>query len=221
MSQYLAYGAMAGAGLGYALKKLKRRNIPTKVLAQRNAQKIRRIQNGSLHELKTHDSTTSDTPNTTGLIVGLTLIAQGDTSLSRDGLQIMPKNLQFKIRVVKHGSATNTQVRIIIFKDKEQGGTLATVADLLEGDGTLDFTEHDTRPRFQILRDLDFIVQTGSETMIFRKGFIKLRGKIWFGGTSAAQTSQGKNNIYFYIVSSEATNLPSVIVQARLRFHDN
>lgn len=214
---YLAAGALVGT---YAGRYMKSRKVPTKELAIRNARKIKRIQRGSLHELKTHDAVVTTAPGTTGVITLLSGIGQGDTSLSREGLVIAPKNLQYRFRFVQHASATSTFIRVIIFTDTEQHGVIPGLLDLLEVDDDMSFIEHDTRPRFRILRDMNFVLGDTNVKEIFVKGYIKLRGKMNFGGTAATITSMGKNALFMYIVSSEASNVPARVTSFRLRYTD-
>ncbi len=223
MTQYIP-GALLGGYTGYQMYRKARANkdakLTAKKLALRNSQKIRNIQRGSLHELKTHDVSMAGTISTSGAITLLSGIGQGDTSLSRDGLQVQPRNLQFKIRLVMSATATATQVRFLIFKDTENLGTLPLIGDLLEADTTMDFTEHDTRPRFKIMRDINFNLSINGDRITFLKGFIKLKGKCWFEGTDATQASVGKNSLYVYLVSNEATNTPTHTCRFRMRFND-
>ncbi len=220
--QYVS-SAATGAYMGYLYNKAGRRQkarISAKNLAIQNSNQIRRIKGGLLHELKTHDTSTATAVSSTGAIKLLTAIAQGDTSLTRDGLEIRPKNLQVRVRLIMSASARASQVRIIIFKDTEQHGLVPTIAQLLEADDAMVFTEHDTRPRFQILRDKMYVMSLTGEQIVFDKFFIKLRGKINFSGTSASSTSMGKNTLYMYIVSNEATNTVIPAIFFRLRFTD-
>ncbi len=225
MAAALAHGAGA-----YALNRVygrfsrRRRVVPRgTTLPVRNAYKIRRIQQGYGQELKTFDITGNAVYDNSGSIISLSSIAQGDSSITREGLQIKPRHLLFRLHVNTHASATATQVRIIIFTDKQQNATAPTVAELLETDSVMFFPEHDTRPRFKIHRDMLFMVDPTTLQQRFKKGMIKFgkSAKIWYKGVAAAATSNGKNALYMYIVSNEATNTPTVQWQYRLRFIDN
>ncbi len=222
--QYLPYAAL-GAGMAYKTARRlgymdNRRQYRKKIkLPIRNAAKIRRLQ-GSV-EKNTNDTINSTSPTTTGVFTRISAIAQGDTSLTRTGLKIQPLSLFYKLFLTMHASATNTTVRVIIFTDREQQGTDPTAAQLLEADSTSAFTEHDTRPRFKIHRDMVIVMgANGPNTNVFLKGFIKFgaKSKIFYSGTSAAESSLGKNNLYAYILGSEATNVPLMNLSFRLRF---
>jgi len=228
-TQGMSYARLAGlsASAGYLGYKAYKRSRAWGArgrakLPIRNAAKIRRIQEGYGHEMKTHDLFNNTAGSTTGVIFGLSLIAQGDTSLSREGLQIKPKNMQYRFRITQNTGATTSFVRIMIFRDKDQTGvSLPTVTQLMESDSVDSFTEHDTRPRFTILRDMVIPMSiNGASRVHFIKGMINLgkRSKIWYLGTAASQGSQGKNNLYCYVVSSEAVQTVNLSLNFRLRY---
>ncbi len=146
MAQYIPH-ALAGGYAGYRYGKWrygKKKNFNKFKLAQRNAAKIKRLQNGDGQELFTHDVTTNTAPTTTGTFQRLSAIAQGDQSTNRHGLQIQPKHLQVRLRWTQHATATLSLLRIIFFIDKEQEGTDPTAAELLESDVVVSLPEHNT-----------------------------------------------------------------------------
>ncbi len=203
----------------YTLRYIK----PNPSKRSRLSKRITRLEKGYGKELKTHDTANSAAVDTTGTFATLSGIAQGDTSLTREGLQVRPRHLEWKIQATVHASASQSIWRCIIFVDRENQGVAPTAAQLLEADTIIAFPEHDTRPRFKILRDLiGTLFNDGGREIIFRKGIIRFgkRFKIWFSGTTGAEGSLGKNTLWAYFVSSEATNAPTVALQSRLRFVD-
>ncbi len=175
MHHYIPYGAKVINKYIGRRRNITATRVGTKKLALRNAQKIKRIQRGSLHELKTHDLINSTAIGSTGAIFGISLITQGDSSLTREGLQIQPTSLEYKLRLVINTSAVASVVRILIFRDTQQQGTIPTIAELLEADSTVSFKQHDTRPRFKILRDMIIPMSiTGSSRVQFIKGYTKM-----------------------------------------------
>ncbi len=221
-----ATSAVIGTGVGMAMRGVKNRifrgrgRYASKRGLSKLYQKVSRIERGFLKELKTFDTNTDSTRANTGNIFNLSNMAQGDTSITREGLQCQPRSLAFKLWVVAHASATATQFRMIIFKDKEQHGVVPTVAQLLEADDHDSFPEHSSRPRFKIYRDIQILVDNTGHKQDFIKGFIKFgkKAKIWYEGTNASQVSMGKNTLYVYTISSEATNVPNYTLDTRLRF---
>lgn len=214
-------GAILGAGALYrGYRRFRGRGRRKKKLAIRNAAKIRRLQQGFGHEKKTFDSVLSAAISTTGAITALSNMAIGDTHLTREGLQIRPASLEWKLDLRQHASATATTVRIIIFKDTQMSGTTPTVAELLELDAITSFMEHDTRPRFMVLRDMIFVFSINGNRVTYAAGGLKLKGKIWYTGSDASAAAQAKNNLFVYAVSNEAANTVANVMRFRLRFFD-
>lgn len=219
MSNYVP-AIIGGTALAHqAYRRWVRPKAIKKVSNTRLNRRLSRLERGYNKELKTLDTGTFASPTTTGQIIALTETAQGDTSLTREGLQIRPRNLQYKLYCAKNTSATLTLCRIIILLDKENTGTYPTATDFLETDATLSYTEHDTRPRYKIYKDFAVKLTTNNPTW-FKKGIIKFpkNHKIWYSGTTAAEASNGKNAMFMYCVSNEATNYPTVNYNFRLRF---
>lgn len=181
--------------------------------------KVQKIERGGNKELKTFDFSYNTDPLSTGAIALITGIAQGDTSITREGLQIRPKSLELRLLLTANNSGTE-YARMIIFRDTQQAGTAPTVAQLLEEDTVLGFPEHDTRPRFKILRDKTFKLDNGNINGHIRKYFISLpkTSRIYYSGTTGSAISMGKNNLYVYWVSTTSADHPSLSSRFRLRF---
>lgn len=177
-------------------------------------------------EYKHHDVTQSGTGvDTTGAIIPMTLIAQGDDFEDRNGRQIKIISMTGNMNVTQNSSATNTQLRAILFIDKEQNGTIPLVSGV--DDGVLDSANvyslrnmNQTR-RFVTLFDKIFSLSaTGSTNSTIRR-YKKLMLKVRYDGTAASQANQKENNIYLLLLSNEATNTPTVKYQFRFRYIDN
>ena len=107
-------------------------------------------------EKKFHQATSSPTSSSTGSITQVSAIAQGDTASTRDGNSILAKYMTFRSRIVKHASATNTSVRIIIFVDLLNTGTTPTFADLLSDPSSIISNKLiGSSSRFWILKDVE------------------------------------------------------------------
>lgn len=172
-------------------------------------------------EINTHDAGDTGTQGTTGAIYPLSQIAQGDASVEREGLQISPVHLQYKIAALAN-TTLSQYIRFIFFVDTQNHGVYPTVADLLESDSSFSWPEHNTRPRFQILRDICIPLSVTSKPTVFKKGIIKFKSgfKIWYNGGTAAEVSNGKNSLFCYVVSSDNVNQPTSNFYTRLRFKD-
>ncbi len=185
------------------------------------AKRVKKLEMGYGKELKTLDvSYALDPVTAVGVITPLSQLAQGTTSITREGLQICPRHLTYKIHVVSDaGSASAEYIRVIIFVDKQNAGSYPTAVQLLETDSYLAFPEHDSRPRFRIYRDFMIQLDSVGHSGTLRKGIIKFgkNFKIWYKGTTAAEASNGKNALFLYTTGSNNT-AGLLNVKTRLRF---
>jgi len=222
MSYIRKLATRAGDFFRHRGRPIQRRAAATRYAVSKLNRRINSIEKGKYKELKTFDSVSTTTAVPAGLLYCISNMAQGDTSITREGLQIQPRNLQFKITCTVDAAFRTSLNRIIILEDKEQHGVIPTIADVLEAVSCTDFTEHDTRPRFRIIRDM-VIPINNTRRQIFLKGIIKFgkSKKIYYSGTTAADVSQGKNALYVIYMTSESTgNGPDIQVRTRLRFVD-
>lgn len=231
MDPLLVPSAIAGAYLGrYARRRYNKwkasRRRPNPYKMQRQITRLKRIAKGT--ELKTHDYSVTMNSNTTGLVEMMTAIAQGDTSLTREGLRIAPVRMYGKFIIYANDAQTNETetVRVMIIKDHMQTGTVPAInSDILESVDVLALKEHDSKPRYTILLDQIYnVTKEGSGNGISRrivKINKKLKGKTYYTGTTAAQGNQGKNNYYFVTLSTDAgANPPYLEGNIRIRFYD-
>lgn len=198
---------------------------PSKV-SKSNAKKVNRILAGI--EKKTHSY-----PSTAiqyvydGSFVPLSLISEGSTSHTREGLTINPKWLN--IRGFNTFSAatgyTSFPVRLIIVQDKEQRGTVPVIGDVLNSPDIQSQYNHLSINRFKILVDQVFQNRSPTSDVSNYQSVIinkKLSGKIHYLTANANQAGQGKNNIYMYCLSNINTaGTPSYFtLTARLTYTD-
>lgn len=169
-------------------------------------------------EFKHFDTAQSLSPGTVGTVYHLTAIAQGDGVQNRDGNQCKVVSVQARWQMLQNSSATVPNiVRMIWFMDTEQDATAPTGAELLETADTLGLFNYENRKRFVILRDMT--ISLGDQTVKDGQYYRKLNMIANWEGTTAASTRN--NHIYFFIVSNEPTNEPTVQLQHRVRFLDN
>ncbi len=208
-----------------------RRNRPAGVVARtpsvatassvyRINNRIKRLESGGGKELKTHDTEDLGTIGTTADIQCLTQTVQGNTSLSREGLEIRPKYLRWKLFTTLHASATFTLCRLIIFADTENTGVYPTVGQILEAASVIAWKEHDTRPRFKFYKDITYYLDDVKKKTALITGTIKFgkKAKIWYKGVTAEEISNGKNAIFILMISDDNTNQPGMNFISRLRF---
>jgi hypothetical protein len=112
---------------------------------------------------------------TTGPLILLSGIAQGDTNYQRSGNHVVYKSLQARIRILADPLATGyyaaDQIRMVILYDKQGNGTTPRVDDIIEAIGAsptnqaIDPFKFETRDRFLILKDWLMTMPTFSATV--------------------------------------------------------
>lgn len=187
------------------------------------AKQVHRLRGIINSELMNHDLSVSTSSYTnSGAISCCTLISQGVDS-GRVGLSILAKSFELRLRATIHASATFTTLRLIVFTDNMQQGTLPTVTEVLESASMLAQYEADNNlGRFGKLYDGIINLDSSSKQGDYLNVTIPLGNKhIKFNGTGATQADQGKQSIYVLGISNEATNAPSVDWVSRVRYYDN
>lgn len=197
----------------------------SKSLVARSLRRISRLEKGiSGREWKTHDVSSSTAVSTTGSVIPISAMAQGDTSLLREGLQVRMQTIAYRLTCTLNTSVSSTKIRFIVVMDKECHGVAPTVAELLEAGSPIEFKEHDQRGRFRFLSDKTYMINSqysGQEFQIFKRWFKNLKGrKHWYIGTAGSTANLGKNALYLVMISDQATYTPTVAYRTRLRFTD-
>ncbi len=177
-------------------------------------------------EFKNHDvqATTLSIP-VVPVITQCTNIAQGDTTITRDGASLKLTSLTFKYILIQHPTAVSTFVRIMIVLDTQTNEAIYSDDDLLQdvtaGDGVVSMRNLDNTHRFRVLYDrVHQFTDTGS-TAQYGKFFKKLNLKIRYDNAAAAITSLTQSSVSMLFLSNEATNQPNITHSLRLRYVDN
>jgi len=166
---------------------------------------------------------TTSAVGTTATVLHITAIDQGDTDANRTGFAILSKYLHIKFHVAQDPTATISILRIVVVQDKQQiGDTTPAYTDVFTTASTMAHRSNATTGRFSVLLDKTLSLNdVATETMYFdfKHSFAGKNNHIRYNGTAA--TDIQKNGIYLMMLSSEATNTPSVITNSRFAFHDN
>lgn len=179
-----------------------------------------------LIEKKHHDATpgiknfANDEP-----LYAMSLIAQGDTSSTRTGLQIHAKSLKINMEVGFQIGDPVTSARLIIVQDMQNQGALPTVTSVLEANTLMSqWNNVNEGKRYKILYDR-FInnPQPGiASDYSFRKT-IKINRKMYFLGSTGTQADAGKNSIYALFITDNTLasgNAPTANFTYRLYYED-
>ncbi len=175
-------------------------------------------------EEKLFDVSSNTTYSSSFSISNLSNIAQGADWNTRDGNSILVQDCLMNLVVTMNASATATQFRLIIFVDKDNRGVDPSASDLLETSSAplilVAPFNHYSAGRFQILHDslstLSFY-NPSHQINFFRKH----NQHVYYQGTSGADGSDWKGQLYALFVSNEATNSPTAYWYWRMRFTDN
>lgn len=178
-------------------------------------------------EIKHKDVTSSATYSYNGTLRDLSAITVGDTEQQRDGQSVKPLNLTVRGLLTGDSSGANCQIRVIIFRMKQENGVTPTAADILENTGSANviFSPKNYTDRFRsnILHDQVYCINQQLSTIASTKYFekvIKMNGHISFDGTGTTRENGG---IYMFIFSNRApaSAEPTVSFTSRLTFTDN
>ncbi len=173
-------------------------------------------------EFKQSDATVTGVVSSTAGFVLLNGMVKGDDFDTRDGRQIRVKSVQLSIRYVMSSSATFSQMRCIIFIDKQPNEITPVVLDLLDSAAMQAFRNLDQRKRFVIL--YNNVVSMSINGM--RGGMIdyykRLDMKTVFDDSDAGDiTDISTNAIWLMLISTEATNTVTISRSTRIRYIDN
>ncbi len=173
-----------------------------------------------------HTITTQFTvdPSSSGAVVNLTAIAQGDDIDNRQGNKIRAKYISIRGLTQRHASATNSFLRMMVIRDNNGSTTQPAIADLFSTVAVFAQNENklgdpQSNSRFSILWDKYVIFDSTSRLLAPVNWTSSLDHHIFYTGTAA--TNEGKGNIYLFIASNEATNDPVVNVNAMVKYLDN
>lgn len=159
-----------------------------------------------------------------GDVVHLTAIAQGDNDGTRSGNSVLGQRLLINGNISINAAATNTNVRILVIRDKQQVGdgtpAITDVLDASYADYLVAPLNNDTVGRFDILYDrrFDLHVDTEKATKLFKISR-SVNKHVRYNGSAGTDIQKG--GLYMIACSSEATNTPTYTYYSRFTYTDN
>ncbi len=162
-------------------------------------------------------------PASTGHVVNLTPIAQGDDFDDRQGRKIRLQSL--RIRGEAHINAgTLNSIRIMIVRDNNGSTTQPAITDLytsvtLFHQNMNKLGDPQSNSRFSVLWDKYIMLANDNREMSNFDKYIKLDSHVFFTGTAA--TDEGKGHIYAFIASNTGSNFPVLNADAMVKWIDN
>lgn len=178
---------------------------------------LKGLVNSELLKLDVGASTTPTNVTSQSLIL-MNGIAQGDGDGQRTGNSIFMRSINTNLFFEKNTSATFTYIRIMFVQDTQQiADTTPTVADVLDSDYASHLNKN-TVGRFKVLMS-KIITLNPNYPSTAKKFNYATRHHIRFNGSASTDVQKGA--IYMLLLSSEATNTPTVRYNSRLSYHDN
>lgn len=159
----------------------------------------------------------------TGFVTYLSGIAQGDGVNSRDGNSVKTSDMLFRFAFTLDPAATvPCRVRMILFIDTDNLGTVPAVNDVLQTVSALSALERTTQSggRFKILADR-IMSLTLIKSSITGKIYKKLGHHLKYGGTTSAGADAREGAVFVLFISDQAANDPSVSYNSRIKYYDN
>lgn len=156
----------------------------------------------------------------TGNVLDYTAFAQGDTISTRTGNSVLVNNVQGRVSMVKHASASQTLCRTFLVMDTQQiADTAVAIADILLSVDPLAPLNRNNLGRFKVLWSKKYILTANRPMINFQvyKRFKKHHFR--YNGTAAGDIQKG--GLYLCTVHTESTNLPTITANYSTVFYDN
>lgn len=172
-------------------------------------------------ELKYSDQILGATSSSSsGTVIPLTGMAQGDDNSQRNGDSILAKQLQMKYQVEFNALTTaGAIVKMWIVKDKQQvADTTPAFTDIFENTNVFSFLNKATIKRFTIISSKTFTFDAAK--LQYQMEFTKnLNHHIRFNGS--ASTDRQKDHYYLVVCTDVNSNVPNYLYASRLTYYDN
>lgn len=149
-------------------------------------------------------------------------IAQGDTSITRNGDSIKYINCFIRMNFTLHASGTQSRVRVILLRDIQCNGGLSATGNILASNtNILSPRNLDWNKRYKVYKDKTLVLNTDfpEKSLIFSLKKIKFHTR--YTDENATIASISTNSLLWCVMTDEATNVPAYTFYSRLRFIDN
>lgn len=148
-------------------------------------------------------------------------LAQGDDSTDRDGDSVKSMSCDIRLLMDQNATPTNQRIRFIVLLQKFSADSITPqLADTHES-GTV-FSSFRNIPNsygFKVLTDQTINLDTDKNAMVSRKFHYKLNHHMKFDAGDGLSVRYGQ--LWYLIMTSEATNRATYDLTARYRFVDN
>lgn len=180
---------------------------------------VKKLLNVEFKVRDTNEVTT--TPDSSGEVISLNHLTQGDAESQRSGNSVLNKSIQLRWTCTPHASATNTYMRMILLKDIRPNGTVATISNILQEARINSYLDRQQFGRFHVLHDVLIAMNGSSHDNTIGKIYKKLQFHTKYQGSGTTENDINAGQLLLLLISNEATNVPSIKYSCRIRFIDN
>lgn len=157
-------------------------------------------------------------------IFSLVNIAQGDGSSDRTGNSLLLRNIYIRGSIqINTATTSNTRCTFMLVKDNQQvSDTTPTLTDIVVSSTDPDtLLNTGTFGRFKVLWRKSYALTpvAGGRNVVEFSKYWKLYDHVRFNGS--ANTDIQRNGYYLIMITSESTNFPTSVFNARTGYHDN
>jgi len=153
----------------------------------------------------------STAPTTTGAVVHVSAIAQGDGLGDRSGDQVYVERIHFAVNVL---ATASQNIRYILFRDKFNQGTTPAVTDVLTTASVaspFSSLAQIQQKRFQILLDKVMSFSVAGSLAGYARCTLNVNQPTYF--TGSATTTKAAGSIYLLVISDVASGAHDVEMQ--------
>lgn len=168
--------------------------------------------------------------NTTGSIVLVATIPQGNSVNARVGKKIQYKSIQIRGNVTSDATTTTARASWFLVYDKRPTGSVPAITEILDSINSQSFTNDSNSGRFKILRRENYALSGNSaapaacQASYFVDEYVKLNNlpAVFKAATSGAIADYEEGPIYLVTVGDIAAGTADVVVNLgfRTRFWD-
>lgn len=152
----------------------------------------------------------------------MTGLDYGSTDNSRIGDKVKAVSLTGIISVTNNTSASFTQHRIMIFRDKQANGATPSFGDLITSATNLWALRNlDKYKQFKMYKDIIISTDNVSNTRKTIRINIPLKFVVDYQEGGSTISAISKNALWCYFITDAVTNLPTLNFNFRFRYRDN
>ncbi len=205
------------------MNRMKQRRVTSgsRVVTERHLKAALRSHDLATRERKVFSATTSGTCSVAGVVGNLSgSIVQGDDVEQRNGQQILLNHCWFSFQATMNSLATSDRVRFLVFYDTQNQNSVPSVADIFDSASVVSpyNVTNKLANRFKVYIDHTFQLNTSGNAGKHQVFTVKTGElPLYFAGS----TGNGRNGLFFLIISDTPTNLATYALGVQLRFFDS